>query len=1137
MTQRSLLTSLGNEMLELVDPVLAAGTDSVALSRLAWQGRWTVSEFHTLDLNALSSAITSLENALNLVVDDGLSADSLGAVASGLETVKGVFTAVNTAAEVVSDVFDDPNSPDVAETFLSDMAEVLILDWLRRRSPQLFEALELLSIIGPEVPSEITMDLANETRTLRVAVERTAFHLDRIGALLNDPTGHLRNIYFDQGQFLNQSDAEVLIQRLFPRLAGIVTRLEGGILSAVGTRTEALLPTPPTAAARRTVLLTVPMPVTNSPIRPELDATIEIVPPGINSANRHAGPGIELAPFGLIGLDTTTGLWTVSVDISGTPGQFFIDGSGVSGGGAGFGVDLHLIRGLAGSPALTVGGDAGTRMTIGRLCLDGFLDASPGGADYGLGIAAEDARLEIAAGDGDGFLSSVLPPDGIGIDFDLALAWSKLQGLQLGGSAGLAISIPTSLNVGGIGIDQFELALAASDGGLAFTAGLSAKIDLGVFQAVAEGLGLTIDLAPAATVPGNLGPFDASLRFQLPRGIGISIDAGVATGGGYLFADHENHTYGGVLDLDVLAVGISAVGVVNTQPVDVDGWSMLFALYIDLPSLPLGFGFTLNGVGGLAGVNRTIDPEALGTVVRSGSMDAILFPPDPVEDGPEIIEQLQAVFPPADNSYVFGPMVKIGWGTPTIVEASLGVAIALPDPIIISIMGSVSATLPNPELELAVINLDVGGTADFGQSTLEVNASLHDSHIVGFALSGDMALRADFGARPSFLFALGGFHPAFEPPSNFPTLNRLSLSLNGGPLLQLSFESYLAVTSNTVQFGAAFEIAAKIAGFGIEGGTEFDAMVQFNPFELTTSLGFHIAITAVGLNLAGVWLDAAVTGPNPWTVVGSARFKVLGLEEEIHVDETIGSREPEPATPRAALFDELVLALSDDDAWEAIGTGDGTVVLADRSNAGNQTTAADELFANPDGLITVTQRAVPLGIAVDKAGNALAGDHDVFHLESVGLDETGKTTDWFAPAYFFDMGSTERLSAPSFEQLEAGLEFGGGDVQGGPHRRANLSHEQILRDPELKEDRVKLARFSYANDKRQELTTLAVGSADGFAIAGEGQAVALNEPTFAVADRTTGTVRATATSWSSARHIGVGRDPDNAVVPDWEVGQ
>ena len=140
---------------------------------------------------------------------------------------------------------------------------------------------------------------------------------------------------------------------------------------------------------------------------------------------------------------------------------------------------------------------------------------------------------------------------------------------------------------------------------------------------------------------------------------------------------------------------------------------MFFALFVDLPSIQLGFGFTLEGVGGVAGINRAIDVDALGSAVRSGSLDTILFPPDPIADAPIIIEEFRSIFPPADGSYVFGPIVKIGWGTPALIEAELGIVIQLPDPLVIVVLGSVSAVLPSKDLELVALHLDVAGVIDF----------------------------------------------------------------------------------------------------------------------------------------------------------------------------------------------------------------------------------------------------------------------------------------------------------------------------------------------------------------------------------------------------------------------------------------
>ena len=363
-----------------------------------------------------------------------------------------------------------------------------------------------------------------------------------------------------------------------------------------------------------------------------------------------------------------------------------------------------------------------------------------------------------------------------------------------------------------------------------------------------------------------------------------------------------------------------------------------------MSSIQLGFGFTLNGVGGLAGVNRTLDADALAAGVRSGSLDPVLFPADPVAEAPVIIDQLQAIFPPCDGRYVFGPVVKIGWGTPALIEAELGIVIALPDPIAIAILGTVTSVLPTKDVELVALHMDVGGVVDFAAGTLAIDASLHDSHVIGFALSGDMVLRATFGGMPSFLMSIGGFHPGFEPVEDIPDVARLSLGLSTPPILYVNFECYFAVTSNTVQFGSAFELRAQVAGFGIEGSTEFDALVQFSPFLVTTHLGFHVSVTAAGFDLAGVWLEANVLGPNPWYVVGTARFKILGIEEDIRVDERIGAPVPEAQVEEADPMQLVRSALSDEGAWSSVATASPGVVLA----AGDP--VEDELVAMPDGV-------------------------------------------------------------------------------------------------------------------------------------------------------------------------------------------
>jgi hypothetical protein len=58
-------------------------------------------------------------------------------------------------------------------------------------------------------------------------------------------------------------------------------------------------------------------------------------------------------------------------------------------------------------------------------------------------------------------------------------------------------------------------------------------------------------------------------------------------------------------------------------------WRMAFSGGLEFtPPIQLSFGFTLVGVGGLAGINRRPDTEALRAAAHSGDLSNLLFPRD-----------------------------------------------------------------------------------------------------------------------------------------------------------------------------------------------------------------------------------------------------------------------------------------------------------------------------------------------------------------------------------------------------------------------------------------------------------------------------------------------------------------------------
>src|SRR6185312_13563334 len=114
---------------------------------------------------------------------------------------------------------------------------------------------------------------------------------------------------------------------------------------------------------------------------------------------------------------------------------------------------------------------------------------------------------------------------------------------------------------------------------------------------------------------------------------------GAVAGGGYISFNPDKKRYAGVLEVAILdVVTVKVIAVLDTVlPDGSPGYSLLFIITFDLQPIQLGFGFTLNGVGGLGGVNRTMVISALQAGLRAHSLDHVLFPPDPVENAPQII--------------------------------------------------------------------------------------------------------------------------------------------------------------------------------------------------------------------------------------------------------------------------------------------------------------------------------------------------------------------------------------------------------------------------------------------------------------------------------------------------------------------
>jgi hypothetical protein len=691
--------------------------------------------------------------------------------------------------------------------------------------------------------------------------------------------------------------------------------------------------------------------------------------------------------------------------------------------GIGFGFDF-----APAASKLLFGSKKGTRLEFKGASVDLGVSSVNGEVDAVLGIALKELTLVLSAGEGDGFLRKILGDGETRAALSLGVEWSRAHGVRFTGSGAFEVAVHPHLALGPITIDEIDVRLAIPDPkppDLRLELGAVITGELGPLKFFVQGVGLRVD---AQFSPGNFGPFDLALGFKPPNGVGLAIDGGGFKGGGFLVFDSDKGEYAGGLELEFEGtIAVKAVGLLTTKfPDGQSGFSLLVIITAEFPPIQLSFGFTLLGVGGLLGLNRTVAVDALRAGVQDGSLESVLFPRDIVANAPRLLADLRRIFPPLDGRFLIGPMGKLGWGTPALVSLELGLLLEIPRPAF-AILGVLRLAAPAEELPVLDLQVNFLGVVDFGKGQISFDASLVDSRVLAFALTGDMAVRVYWKENANLLLTVGGFHPSYTPPPmSLPTLRRLAIDIFPG---LLRAESYFALTSNTLQFGAKVELSAGASVFNVYGFMAYDVLVNFNPLHFVAEFSAMLAVRSGSSTLFSVRVDATLEGPTPWHAHGTGSFEIgffFTITISVHFDATLGESRT-TTLPPIRVLGLLVEALSNPGNWRAVlppATGQ-------RVSLRELPQGTPALVLHPFGTLEIAQKVVPLNLAISRFGTQKPEQGTTFRIGAVTIGPDGAATtgvrEEFAPAQFFTLSDAEKLSRPSFERYEAGVSVGADD--------------------------------------------------------------------------------------------------------------
>jgi hypothetical protein len=763
------------------------------------------------------------------------------------------------------------------------------------------------------------------------------------------------------------------------------------------------------------------------------------------------------------------------------------------------------------------GSQGGIRVDLGEPIFEATASADGWGATLGA------ARMELVipkseAGD---ILGIFLPDGGIALRGKLLFAVDQ-RGFHFDGGVGLSIAFPDVVRLPGITIHTIKTSIAVEGSNFPVSATGTILVSLGPLTVTMEGFGITLPLRLTADGTGNLGIVDLPPPgFAKPTGLGVALDAKIVKGGGFLRVTETE--IAGALELALvlgpLELSIQAFGIIEEINGELSFIVIMSATFS--PPIEIFLGLTLNAVGGVFGFQRTVDTSALTSLVREGRAKDVLIPDDLVARAPEILKAVATTFPAKSDQYVAGPMLQLGWGRPvSIVTMTAGILFTFPKPVAVIIIGQLRVAIPAPEAAIIDLRASFAGIINATTGDVSFDASLTNSRIGLFDVSGDLALRA---GPQGFVFTVGGFHPLFTPPADLATIRRISISLSPSPLLKMWAEAYFAVTASSLQFGAGLYLEAKLGPIGAKGHVSLDTLIRTAPklhFIVTISGEFQLIVA--GEDIASMSLRILLEGPGRWRARAHASISILFFSISGTLELEWGQGETVLLGPPVDVADKVREALVASSVWTHVlpATGAGSVQLRSGATA-----------LHPLGLLRLTQTAAPLGVPLAFYGTSpvlIPGPVTVEIAATGGV--VAAAEELFATAQFFEMSDEERLSKPAFLPFTAG-----GTLEGEAWAVSDVQTAEVVYEESLGEDQVTGPKHF------RNLDVVALGWAN-MGAAGRAQGsiskpvidkVAVAAPRYSVVNAETGEV--VSSGAASALMASARRSVDTIAVADFEL--
>ncbi|KAF3920981.1 hypothetical protein ABW20_dc0103144 [Dactylellina cionopaga] len=257
----------------------------------------------------------------------------------------------------------------------------------------------------------------------------------------------------------------------------------------------------------------------------------------------------------------------------------------------------------------------------------------------------------------------------------------------------------------------------------------------------------------------------------------------------------------------------------------------------DISGLTAGFGF--NTFCTFPNASNVVNFPLIGVPSSNNIVDAMS----------KLLNGNPAWFGRRENSYWFAA----GLSGSALETLTLSAVVALefnPLPKI-GIFGVATAEMPKSSpMKLAKVQLGIVATIDFGAGVLSIEGQLTPASFVldpNCHLTGGFGLFYWFNPRDSnlrgqFVFTVGGYHKAFQRPSQFPNPPRLGFNWKFDSAISIVGECYFAITPKAVMGGGRLHVTLDLGPLQAYFDAWADFLINYKPFHFMAEGGISVGV-------------------------------------------------------------------------------------------------------------------------------------------------------------------------------------------------------------------------------------------------------------------------------------------------------